>query len=63
MVVLVVILCFIVVLPFTLATIGIQMVKEVGKNVDARQKKRKEEERFRSMLRSEMKHAAKWGGR
>jgi len=31
--------------------------------VDARQKKRKEEERLRSMLRNEMKHAAKWGGR
>ena len=63
MIVLVVILCFIVVLPFTLASMGVRMVKDVGKNVDARQKKRKEEERFRSMLRSEMKHAAKWGGR
>ncbi len=62
MIVLVVILCFIIALPLTLASMGIQMVKEVGKNVDARQKKRKEEERFRSMLRSEMKHAVKWGG-
>ncbi len=63
MIVLVVILCFIIALPLTLASMGINLVKDLGKNVDARQKKKKEEERFRSMLRSEMKHAAKWGGR